>query len=119
MKRSLVLLCSVMLLVLNGCNSMEQRKVMLEKNAVVLDVRTPEEQKEGYLDGAILLPLAGLDSEIVNKVPAEDTPIYIYCRSGRRAGIAVEKLKAMGYTDLHNLGGLKDAQEKLALPIRR
>ena len=91
----------------------------MENNAVLLDVRTPEEHKEGYLDGAILLPLAELEDKIADKVPVKNTPIYIYCRSGRRSGIAVEKLKAVGYTKLHNLGGLKDAQEKLDLPISK
>ena len=91
----------------------------METNAVLLDVRTPEEHKNGYLKGAVLLPLAELESKIVNEVPDKNTPIYIYCRSGRRSGIAVEKLKAVGYTKLHNLGGLKDAQEKLDLPISK
>ena len=91
----------------------------METNAVLLDVRTPEEHKTGYLEGALLLPLAELESEISSKVADKNTPIYIYCRSGRRAGTAVEKLKAMGYTDLHNLGGLKDAQKKLNLQIKK
>ena len=88
-------------------------------NGVLLDVRTPEEHKSGYLEGAVLLPLAELESKIVNEVPDKNTPIYIYCRSGRRAGTAVEKLKTMGYTDLHNLGGLKDARERLGLPLAK
>ena len=91
----------------------------MENNAVLLDVRTPEEHKTGYLEGAVLLPLAELESKIAGKVPVKNTPIYIYCRSGRRSGIAVEKLKAVGYTDLHNLGGLKDAREKLNIPIKK
>ena len=91
----------------------------MENNAVLLDVRTPEEHKNGYLEGAVLLPLAELESKIVNEVPDKNTPIYIYCRSGRRAETAVDKLKAMGYTDLHNLGGLKDAQEKLDIPVSK
>ncbi len=91
----------------------------MENNAVLLDVRTPEEHKSGYLDGAVLLPLAELESKITKKIPGKNTPIYIYCRSGRRAGTAVEKLKAMGYTDLHNLGGLKEAQKKLDLPVKK
>jgi len=91
----------------------------MEANAVLLDVRTPEEHKNGYLEGAVLLPLAELENKIASKVPAKKTPIYIYCRSGRRAETAVEKLKAMGYTDLHNLRGLKDAQKKLDLPISK
>ena len=88
----------------------------MENNAVLLDVRTPEEHKTGYLEGAVLLPLAELESRISSKVAGKNTPVYIYCRSGRRAGTAVEKLKAMGYTDLHNLGAMKDAQKRLGLP---
>ena len=91
----------------------------MENNAVLLDVRTPEEHKNGYLEGAVLLPLAELESKISGRVPGKNTPIYIYCRSGRRSGMAVEKLKAMGYTYLHNLGGVKDAQEKLNIPISK
>ena len=91
----------------------------MENNAVLLDVRTPEEHKTGYLEGAVLLPLAELEDKIADKVPVKATPIYIYCRSGRRAETAVEKLKAIGYTDLHNLGGLKDARKKLNIPIKK
>ena len=118
MKALLLILSGIILLAVSGCCSIES-KVSMETNAVLLDVRTPEEHKNGYLEGAVLLPLAELESKIAGKVPVKNTPIYIYCRSGRRSGIAVEKLKVMGYTKLHNLGGLKDAQEKLDLPISK
>ena len=118
MKTLFSILCGIVLLGISGCCSIES-KVSMENNAVLLDVRTPEEHKNGYLEGAVLLPLAELESKIAGKVPVKNTPIYIYCRSGRRSGIAVEKLKTMGYTDLHNLGGLKDAREKLDLPISK
>ena len=118
MKTFFSILCGIALLGISGCCSTES-KISMETNAVLLDVRTPEEYKTGYLEGAVLLPLAGLESKISSKVSGKNTPIYIYCRSGRRAGTAVEKLKAMGYTDLHNLGGLKDAQAKLDLPIKK
>ena len=118
MKALLSILSGIILLAVSGCCSTES-KISMENNAVLLDVRTPEEHKSGYLDGAVLLPLAELESQISGKVSDKNTPIYIYCRSGRRAGTAVEKLKAMGYTDLHNLGGLKDARKKLDLPISK
>ena len=118
MKALLSILSGLVLLAIRGCGSTES-KISMENNAVLLDVRTPEEHKSGYLEGAVLLPLAELESKITKKIPAKNTPIYIYCRSGRRAGTAVEKLKAMGYTDLHNLGGLKDAREKLDLPVSK
>ena len=118
MKALLSILCGIALLAISGCCSTES-KTSMEANAVLLDVRTPEEHKNGYLEGAVLLPLAELESKISSTVSGKNTPIYIYCRSGRRAGTAIEKLKAMGYTDLHNLGGLKDAQEKLNFPIKK
>ena len=119
MKKLIIMLCGVMLLAVGGCCSPGQCRITMEKNAVLLDVRTPEEHKSGYLEGAVLLPLAELESKISSKVADKNTPVYIYCRSGRRAGTAVEKLKTMGYTDLHNLGGLKDAREKLNIPIKK
>ena len=118
MKTFFSILSGIVLLGISGCCSTES-KISMENNAVLLDVRTPEEHKNGYLEGAVLLPLAELESKITKKIPAKNTPIYIYCRSGRRAGTAVEKLKAMGYTDLHNLGGLKEAQKKLDLPVKK
>jgi len=118
MKALLSILSRIILFAISGCCSTES-KISMGNNAVLLDVRTPEEHKNGYLKGAVLLPLAELESKITKKIPAKNTPIYIYCRSGRRAGTAVEKLKTMGYTDLHNLGGLKDAQKKLDLPISK
>ena len=118
MKTLILILCGIVLLAISGCCSTES-KISMENNAVLLDVRTPEEHKSGYLEGAVLLPLAELESKISSKVADKNTPIYIYCRSGRRAGTAVETLKAMGYTDLHNLGGLKDAQDKLDIPVSK
>ena len=116
MKTLILILCGIVLLTISGCCSTES-KISMENNAVLLDVRTPEEHKNGYLQGAVLLPLAELESKISGRVPGKNTPIYIYCRSGRRAGTAVKKLKAMGYTVLHNIGGMQEAQEKLALPV--
>ena len=118
MKTLILILCGIVLLAISGCCSTES-KMSMENNAVLLDVRTPEEHKSGYLEGAVLLPLAELESKISSKVADKNTPVYIYCRSGRRAGTAIETLKAMGYTDLHNLGGLKDAREKLNIPVSK
>ena len=118
MKKLLVMLSGVIMFAISGCFPVEG-KFVLPENAVLLDVRTPEEHKEGYLAGAMLIPLAELDSKIADSIPAKDTPVYIYCRSGRRSGIAVEKLKSQGYKDVHNLGGLNDARSQLGLPVKK
>lgn len=61
---------------------------------LLLDVRTPEEYAAGHLPGALLIPhdqLASRLSEI-----DRDRPVLVYCRSGRRAGVAEKILNAEG-----------------------
>lgn len=71
----------------------------------LIDVRTPEEFAEGHLAGAINIPLDRFDPETLPD--AEGAQIVLYCRSGRRSGIAAEKLaQASSSTALHLDGGI-------------
>ena len=80
----------------------EMREV---KGAVLLDVRNADEYKSGHIPGAINVPVDSIES-ISKKVKKKDTPIYSYCLSGARSGRAVSALKAMGYTNATNIGGI-------------
>ncbi len=42
----------------------------------------------------------------------KDASIYVYCRSGRRSGIAKETLEGLGYTQVVNVGGFEQAMKK-------
>lgn len=90
---------------------------IMEGNAVLIDVRTHDEYKNGYLNGAVNVPLDDIETKITDIIPDKTTPVYVYCRSGRRSGIAEEKLKKMGYTAIHNMGGFKNAKDKLNLSV--
>ena len=79
----------------------------------VIDVRTQSEWDKSHVAGAVLIPHTEIGARIESVLPARDAPISLYCGSGRRAGKALETLKAMGYTDLENLGALEDAGKKL------
>ena len=57
--------------------------------AVAVDVREPDEYAVGHIPGAKLLPLG-----------------EVYCRTGRRSAEAVQKLDALGYSNLYDLGGI-------------
>jgi phage shock protein E len=108
------LLCALFLTAAGCTNSNETGKIFMEKNALLIDVRTPEEFQQGSLPRALNLPLDTVETQISSVAPDKKTPLYLYCRSGRRSGIAVEKLAQMGYTTLCNLGGFQEAGEKLA-----
>ena len=73
--------------------------------AVLLDVRTPEEYREGRIPGSVNVPLQSLGRE--GAVPAgKDTPLFVYCHSGARSAQAVRELARMGYTRAKNIGGI-------------
>ena len=78
--------------------------------AVWIDVRSAEEFAGGHLEGALNIPHESIEASISELALATNTPIYLYCRSGRRSGIAKEKLQKMGYSELTNAGGLEDAR---------
>ena len=69
----------------------------------VLDVRTPQEYAEGHVPGAVNVPYDQLASRLA-EVP-KDKDVVLYCKSGRRAGIAADVLAANGYTRLSHLEG--------------
>ena len=74
---------------------------------VVIDVRTPEEFKTGYIEESFNVEWQ-IISSIIDEVK-KDQKIYLYCRSGRRSQNATNTLIDLGYEDVINLGGIKDA----------
>ena len=47
---------------------------------------------------------------VLARLPHRDAEIFLYCRSGKRAGLALEVLEEMGYTNVHNLLSLEEAR---------
>lgn len=85
----------------------------LPDNAVLLDVRRIDEFKTGHIAGAVLVPHDMITEKVGAVVPNKNTPVYIYCRSGRRSAITVETMKKLGYTNLTDLGGMDEAKKRL------
>lgn len=84
----------------------------------VIDVRTPEETAAGYLEGALLFDING--GNFAEQISALDKSAnyFIYCRSGNRAGAAIEQMKAAGFTgQLTNGGSLADAASATGLAV--
>ena len=78
---------------------------------VLVDVREPEEWKEGHIDGAVLIPLGSISATSTNNLP-HNKPIYIYCRSGHRAKLAEGALRALGFDNATAVGGILDWQSQ-------
>jgi len=75
--------------------------------ARVVDVRTPDEFRDGAYKGAVNIPLQGLAARMGELEP-KDAPVVLYCASGARSAQAARMLKAAGFADVVNAGGLDD-----------
>lgn len=74
-------------------------------DAVLLDVRTPQEYREGHIPGSKNIPLQQLD-RVTAVVNDKDIPLFVYCYSGARSRQATGILRNMGYTNVNNIGGI-------------
>jgi molybdopterin/thiamine biosynthesis adenylyltransferase/rhodanese-related sulfurtransferase len=77
----------------------------------ILDVRQPEEETEGTIPGATLIPLASLP-ERLGELPA-DREILVHCRSGARSARAVTFLHEAGFPQAVNVEGGINAWKSL------
>lgn len=88
----------------------EEAKEMMDNNSdiVILDVRTEEEFKAGYIEGAILIPNNEILERAEAELPDKAATILVYCRSGRRSALAASDLASLGYTNVYDFGGITD-----------
>lgn len=80
------------------------------KQALILDVRTPEEFEAGHANSAINFDIANLNQ---GQMPDtnKDTKIYVYCRSGNRSNQAKTILTNNGYKNVVDLGSLQNMKD--------
>ena len=84
----------------------EDLKNIIENGALIIDVRAPEEYKEGHIEGSLNIPL-----DEVGKAMSwlqKDVPTIVVCASGSRSGHTVMVLKANGFEKVYN-GGAWDS----------
>ena len=81
-------------------------RAMVADGAKLIDVRTPTEYAQGHIEGAVNVPLQSLQSGIGKLDLGKDDTVVVYCRSGARSASAKRELEGMGFTSVHNLGGI-------------
>jgi rhodanese-related sulfurtransferase len=86
---------------------------------VVLDVRSAAEYADGHVPGARNVP----HDEIATRLPElgelRDRDLVVYCKSGRRAGLALDALGKAGFTRLWHLEGDMQAWTAAGRPVER
>jgi rhodanese-related sulfurtransferase len=89
------------------------------KDAVVVDVREPNEYASGHLLNAKLIPLGELKARVGELEKFRETPIVVVCRSGQRSKIGAAQLKNRGFNQAYSLAGGVIAWQKAELPLEK
>ena len=90
-------------------SSDEAAKMMAaEQGYLIVDVRTAQEYADGHIPHAINIPNESIHTTPPKELPDKAQKIFVYCRSGARSVQASEKLVGLGYTNIVEMGGIKD-----------
>tara|TARA_B110000503_G_scaffold2567_1_gene3412 strand:+ start:438 stop:782 length:345 start_codon:yes stop_codon:yes gene_type:complete len=93
---------------LKAITTKELKVLLSQENIQLMDVRTPEEIKEGAIQTAFFVNYFDVDFENVATAKLNKSkPVYLYCRSGNRSGKACKILKEKGFKVINVLGGYK------------
>ena len=89
--------------------SPEEAKARMEANPdlILLDVRTQEEYDDGHIPGAVCLPSDMIEEGMPFSFD-KDAEILLYCHSDKRSAEAASRLRAMGYTNVIDIGCILD-----------
>lgn len=71
-------------------------------DAIFVDIRNPEERVQGFIDGAVLLPLGEINDQANKLLPNKQEAIVLYCASGMRSIAAKKMMNKMGYENVFN-----------------
>jgi sulfur-carrier protein adenylyltransferase/sulfurtransferase len=84
---------------------------------VLIDVRDPDEYRDGYIEPATNISRGFLEFRVGNAAPEPATPIVLYCQSGLRSMLAARQLKELGYENVVNLRGGFQGWSQSGLPV--
>lgn len=86
-------------------------------SGVLIDVRTPEEYAEGYIENSILIDFHAENFKDELKKLDKNINYSIYCRSGNRSAQALEIMEDLGFKNVYDLSGGIIAWSSVNLPI--
>src|SRR5499426_3570911 len=86
---------------------------------VVVDVRDPDEYRDGSIEAATNISRGFLEFRIGTVAAEPATPIVLYCQSGLRSMLAAKALKDLGYENVINLQGGFQKWAQSGLPVAK
>jgi sulfur-carrier protein adenylyltransferase/sulfurtransferase len=94
-----------------------QRRLKSDTPPIVIDVRDPDEYRDGHIEAATNISRGFLEFRIGTAVTDPATPIVLYCQTGLRSVLAAKQLKELGYQTVINLAGGYQKWAQSGLPV--
>ncbi len=90
-------------------------------DTLLIDVREPDEYRQGHIAGSINIPRGMLEFRISNEPQLQNLsrPIVVYCKTSGRAALSVVAMQTMGFTNVVSLAGGFDAWVAERRPIAK
>jgi len=111
MKKYVISLLIIASLVACSHNGEVNDKIDLSGNSIIVDVRTKAEYDQGHLKNSLNIPYDTIKEKIEGITTDKGDTIIVYCRSGRRSGIAKKVLEEIGYKNVINAGAYKELKK--------
>jgi sulfur-carrier protein adenylyltransferase/sulfurtransferase len=96
-----------------------QRRLKAGEPLAVIDVRDPDEYRDGHIEGSTNISRGFLEFRVGGVVPDQTTPVVLYCQTGLRSVLAAKALKELGYQQVINLQGGYQKWAQSGLPTVR
>jgi phage shock protein E len=99
----------------------ERFKLLMDSlgDEVLIDLRTPEELKQGKIPGAIVIDFFGPDFEPAIKGLDKKKTYLLYCAGGGRSGETAEIMEQLGFKKMYNLEGGFNGWVKKKMPVQK
>ncbi len=81
----------------------EALRLWQNKEAIIIDVRTPGEYRDGHIPGVVNIPLDELEKRI-GEIP-KDKKVVLICRTGSRSAQGTRLLRSKGFNNVYNSTG--------------
>ena len=96
-----------------------QAEASIQAADVLIDVREPDEFREGHIEGALNIPRGVLEFKLSGapELSARDLHVVLYCKTSGRAALAAASLQAMGYLNVKSIAGGFDAWVAAGRPV--
>ena len=131
MRFAVVAALSIMLLFSAACRAQDERLLapaaatdLMRRNRdnpdfLILDVRTAQEFRQGFIEGAVLLDYYASDFREQFAELDRDATIFTYCRSGNRSSHVLKMADALGFKNVYDLRGGILAWREAGLPLTK